>query len=309
AWAVFGNVDIALTDELDLLLALRYDEEDREQNVSLLQFPAGQPGARNKESFDKLQPKVTLRYQPTDNLNLYATWGEGFRSGQFNQNGIAQVAAGAGLNGVSDVADQEESESFEIGVKSTLLDNRLRLNAALFRTDVEGQQFFSFIGAISAQILTNIDEVSLEGGEIDLTFAATERLQFYAAAGWTDSEIDAYTVDPTAVGNDAPYIADMTFNTGFQYRAPLGDRFNLLMRVDYEHRGEQFWDTANSTSRDSLNFVNARLGLEEANGRWEVIGMVQNLNDIKYNSEWVAGGFSARAPGKIWTVRARYNFF
>ncbi|MEM9317252.1 MAG: TonB-dependent receptor, partial [Pseudomonadota bacterium] len=91
AWAVFGNVDIALTDELDLLLALRYDEEDREQNVSLLQFPAGQPGARNKESFDKLQPKVTLRYQPTDNLNLYATWGEGFRSGQFNQNGIAQV--------------------------------------------------------------------------------------------------------------------------------------------------------------------------------------------------------------------------
>ena len=309
AWAVFGNVDIELTNELDLLLALRYDEEDREQNVSLQQFPAGVPGARNKESFDKLQPKVTLRYQPTDTVNLYATWGEGFRSGQFNQNGISQVAAGAGLNGVSDVADQEESESFEIGIKTVLLDNRLRLNAALFDTEVEGQQFFSFIGAISAQILTNIDEVSLRGGEVDLTFAATERLQFYAAAGWTDSEIDAYTVDPTSVGNDAPYIADKTFNAGFQYRAPLGSRLNLLLRVDYEHRGEQFWDTVNSTARDGLNFVNARLGVEEASGRWEVIGMVQNLNDIEYNSEWVAGGFSARAPGKIWTVRARYNFF
>lgn len=309
AWAVFGNVDIGLTDELDLLLALRYDEEDREQNVSLQQFPAGQPGARNKESFDKLQPKITLRYQPTDTLNLYATWGEGFRSGQFNQNGISQVAAGAGLNGVSDVADQEESESFEIGVKTVLMDNRLRLNAAIFDTEVEGQQFFSFIGAISAQILTNIDEVSIRGGEVDLTFAATERLQFYAAAGYTDSEIDAYTVDPTAVGNDAPYIADVTYNAGWQYRAPLGERLNLLLRMDYEHRGEQYWDTANSTSRDALNFLNMRLGLEDAAGRWEVIGTIQNFNDVEYNSEWVAGGFSARAPGRIWTVRARYNFF
>ena len=145
SWAVFGSVDFSLSDLWDLTLALRYDEEDRTQDVSPLQFPAGQPGARNKASFDKLQPKVTLRYQPNDNHNWYLTWGEGFRSGQFNQNGIAQVAAGAGLIGVTDIAGQEESESIELGYKGSYLDDRVRLNAAVFSTDVEGQQFLSLI--------------------------------------------------------------------------------------------------------------------------------------------------------------------
>ena len=204
AWAVFGSVDYAFNDQWDLTLALRYDEEERVQDVSPLQFPAGVPGARNESTFDKLQPKITLRFQPNDASNYYLTWGEGFRSGQFNQNGIAAVAAGAGLVGVSDIADQEESESVELGYKGQFLDDRLRLNAAVFSTDVEGQQFFSFIGAISAQILTNIDEVSLSGGEIDVVYRATDNLELFGAFGLTNSEIEAYVVDPTAVGKRCP---------------------------------------------------------------------------------------------------------
>jgi iron complex outermembrane receptor protein len=308
SWAVFGSVDFSLSDTLDLSLAARYDEEERVQNVSPLQFPAGVPGARNESTFDKLQPKITARYQPNDDMNWYLTWGEGFRSGQFNQNGIAQVAAGAGLNGVTDIANQEESESIELGFKGRFMDDRVRLNAAAFSTDVEGQQFFSFIGAISAQILTNIDEVSLSGFEFDVVVRPTDQWQIFAAFGYTDSEIDAYTVDPTAVGNDAPYIARRTINLGAQHTASLTDSLDLFARVDYERRGEQFWDVNNTTSRDPLNFVNLRLGLESASGKWNLTGMVQNLNDERYNSEWVAGGFSAAAPGRIWNIKYRYNF-
>lgn len=308
AWAVFGNVDIEVTDRVDLTLALRYDEEDREQNVSPLQFPAGVPGARNKSSFDKLQPKVTLRYQPNDTSNFYLTWGEGFRSGQFNQNGISAVAAGAGLIGVTDVADQEESESIEFGYKGQFLDDRLRLNAAVFSSDVEGQQFFSFIGAISAQILTNIDEVSLSGGEIDLVYRATDALQIYAAYGFTNSQIEEYIVDPSVAGNDAPYIAEDTFNVGFQYTTPITSNMSLYARADYERRGEQFWDVQNSTARDALDLLNARLGIRSDSEKWELIASVYNLTDEEYNSEWVAGGFSARAPGRIYNLKYRYNF-
>lgn len=308
SWAVFGSVDFAINDLWDLSLALRYDEEDREQNVSPLQFPAGVPGANNQASFDKLQPKITLRYQPGDNHNLYFTWGEGFRSGQFNQNGISQVAAGVGLLGVSDVANQEESESVELGYKGQFMDDRLRLNAAVFSTDVEGQQFFSFIGAISAQILTNIDAVSLSGAELDVVYRVNDSLDVYAAYGFTDSEIDAYVVDPTAVGNDAPYIADSTLNVGFQYEVAVRSDLNFFLRSDFERRGEQFWDVQNSTARDALNFVNARIGLRGGDDRWELIASGQNLSDKQFNSEWVAGGFSARAPGRIWNLRYRYNF-
>ena len=306
---MFGNIDIAITDQFDLLLALRYDEENREQNVSPLQFPAGEPGAKNEASFDKVQPKITLRYQPNDHTNLYATWGEGFRSGQFKQNGIAEVAAGVGIEGVTDLVAQEDSSSVELGYKGQYVDNRLRINAAVFSTEVENQQFFSFIGAISAQILTSIPKVSLSGAEIDVFYQATDKLSLFAAYGFTDSEIDEYPTDITAVGNDAPYIAENTGNLGFQYRTPLTTNMGLFFRVDYERRGSQFWDVNNSTARSALDFVNARLGLESEDGKWSATATGQNLGDENYNSEWVSGGFSAAAPGRVWNVQFRYNFY
>lgn len=310
ATAVFGQLAVDVTSRTELALALRYDEEKRVQRVSPLQFPAGEPGARNEATFDKLQPKVTFRYRPTERLNLYATWGQGFRSGQFNQNGISDVARSVGLVGVSDIADQEDTESFEVGFKGQFLDDRMRVSAALFDTSVEGQHFFSFIGAISAQILTNIDKVDLRGGELDLQFQPVERLNLYASFGYTDSEIKAYRVDPAAVGNRAPYIARETANLGAQYEFPLPLRnTSLLTRVDYEFRGSQYWDVQNSTARDDLNFVHLRVALEGEGGRWSLSGGVQNLTDERYNSEWVAGGFSAAAPGRIWNMRFRWNFF
>lgn len=308
SWAAFGSIDYEVTETWDLSLALRYDEEERVQNVSPLQFPAGEPGARNKSTFDMWQPKLTARYQPTDNQNWYLTYGEGFRSGQFNQNGISAVAASVGLLGVSDVADQEESKSIELGYKGQFLDDRLRLNAAVFNTEVEGQQFFSFIGAISAQILTNIDEVSLYGGEVDVVYRASDSLDLFAAYGFTDSEIDKYVVDPSAEGNNAPYIAENTFNAGFQFQTPMTDDLEFFLRGDYERRGEQYWDVQNTTARDALDLINARVGVRASDGSWELVASGYNLTDEEYNSEWVSGGFSARAPGTIWNVKFRYNF-
>lgn len=309
ARAVFGQANMDLREDFELSLALRYDEEERVQDVSPLQFPAGAPGARNKETFDMLQPKVTLRYKPSDAHSLYATWGRGFRSGQFNQNGISDVAEAVGLNGIRDVVDQEESESFEVGFKGMFLDDRLRVIAAAFATEVEGQQFFSFIGEVSAQILTNIDEVQLYGGELALNLRATENLDLYASAGYTDSEIKEYIVDPSLEGNDAPYIAETTFNIGGQYEIPLPmGNLNAFARVDFERRGSQFWDVQNSTERDALDFLSVRLGVTEANDRWSLLWQLQNALDEEYNSEWVSGGFSARAPGRIWNLRLRYNF-
>jgi iron complex outermembrane receptor protein len=309
AQAVFAQTSFDIADDFELSLAVRYDEEERVQDVSPLQFPAGAPGARNKETFDMVQPKVTLRYQPSDQHNLYATWGKGFRSGQFNQNGVGEVAESIGLVGITDVVDQEETESFEVGYKGLFLDDRLRVVAAAFSTDVQGAQFFSFIGAISAQILTNVDEVQLYGGELELNYRATQNLSLYASAGYTDSEIEKYLVDPTAEGNKAPYIAEETFNLGGQYEFPLGDsNLNLFARVDYEYRGNQYWDVVNSSDRDALDFLSVRVGLSDADDKWSLLGQVQNALDEEYNSEWVAGGFSARAPGRIWNLRLRYNF-
>ena len=307
AWAIFGQVNYAFTDNLDLTVALRYDEEKRDQSVSAFNT-GGQPGANNTETFDKFQPKVTLNYAATENVNVYGTWGEGFRSGQFNQNGTSAAAIGAGLAGVNDVVEQEDSESFEIGVKSELLDGQLRLNAAYFDTTVEGQQYFVFIGGIGAQVLINIDEVELSGYELDAVYRVTDGLDIYASYGVTDSEVIEYATDPSFVGNDAPYIADSTFNAGFQWRAGLSDSLDLVSRVDYEQRGEQFWSPNNVAPRDALDLVNVRVALEDSEGKWSLAAYVNNATDEEYNSEYVLGGFVHRANPRVWRLDYRYNF-
>src|SRR3546814_17289930 len=85
-----------------------------------------------RNSYDPFQPKFSAKYKVSDNVNLFGSWGVGFRSGQFNQSGVAAVAAAAGVTGVSDVVKQEKAETFEAGFTSDLLGRRLRLNGTFY---------------------------------------------------------------------------------------------------------------------------------------------------------------------------------
>lgn len=316
AWSLFFNTAYDVTDRLELAFAGRYDKDSREQQVSPLQgnyvngvfvSPTGVPGSLNKAEFDLFQPKVTARYAALDNLNLYASWGKGFRSGQFNQNGVGAVAAGGGVMGVSDLLPQEETSTYELGFKSSLMDG-VTLNASGYRTKVENAPYFVFIGAVSAQVLVPVDEIEIWGGEVELTANLYDGLDFYAAFGLADSEIQEYTVNPAAVGNYAPYVAKTTFNTGLQYRTPITSSIGIFGRVDYERRGEQFWDPENTTARSALNLVNARAGFEANDGSWALTASVDNLTDEVYNSEWVLGGFANAGVPRLWRVDLRVNF-
>ena len=307
AWAVFGNAAYDITDRLELSVALRYDRDIRRQTVDP-RNTAGVPGAVNRRTFDKLQPKVTLTYDVAEDAVAYGSWGVGFRSGQFNQNGVREAAAAAGVQGVGDFTPEEVAETFEVGFKSELLDNRLRLNGAAFYTQDKRPAYFVFIGSISAQVLVPIDKVRLIGGELEAIARLAPGLDAYVSVGLTDSEVREYAVNPDAVGNRAPYVPKTTFNAGLQYRTDITERFGLFARVDYERRGRQFWDPENTTDRSALNLVNARLGIEDPAGRWTLTGSVENLTDEVYNSEFVSGGFAHPAPPRIWSVDLRYNF-
>lgn len=315
AWALFGNVSYDINDDLEIALALRYDEDKREQNISPLNtagLPAGctvsnTAACQQKETYSKLQPKVSVRYALGEDANIYASYGEGFRSGQFNQFGVAAAAAGAGVIGVSDQVDAEVTKTAEIGIKSELLDNRLRLNSGVFHTKTN-PLYFVFVGAVGAQVLVNIDDVRLIGGEIEAAFSVSEGLDVYAGFGYTDSEIQQNTLNPATVGNEAPYIAENTFNMGAQYRTDISDDIGFIARIDYERRGAQFWDPENSTDRSALNLVNARIGIEAIDGKWSLTAASKNLTDKEYNSEWVLGGFAHPAAPRTWHVDFKYNF-
>ena len=305
AYALFGQLNYDVSEQFEASLALRYDEDQRAQIVSP-HNTTGSQGARREATFDKLQPKITLRYLATPDVNVFASWSEGFRSGQFNQLGTAAAAQAAGVDGVFDVVGQEETEAFELGLKARIMGGRGNFDASLFSTGVKGQQYFLFFAPTSSQVLAGIDEVQLSGGELEFSVSLTDGLDIYAGYGFTDSEIEAYSVEPSFVGNAAPYVPDHTINLGFQYRQPVTDQVGLFLRTDFERRGRQFWDPNNSSARDDVDLINARFGLE--GDRWQLIGWAKNLADEEYLAEFVLGGFVHLAPPRSYGIDFTYTF-
>lgn len=316
AWAVFGNAAYDVTSALELSLALRYDKDERQQRVDARNtagVPAGctsaaSPGCERTASFDRVQPKVSLRYQLSDDAQIYGSWGRGFRSGEFNQFGTGAAAASVGLPAVGDLVDPEYTESYEMGFKSELLDRRLRLNAAAFDTTVRGQQYFVFVGSIGAQVLVNVDKVRIRGGEIEAVANLADGLDVYAGLGISDSEIRQYAINPADIGNRAPYVPQTSYNLGSQYRFPISASLRALARVDFISKGKQYWDPENSAPRATVNLLNVRMALEDAKGRWTFTAAINNVTDEKYNAEFVLGGFAQPAFPRAWTADFRYNF-
>jgi iron complex outermembrane receptor protein len=316
AWALFGNVAYDVTDRLEISVAGRYDKDSRRQSVLPNQtgsLPAGCTVAApnlcvKRNSYDLFQPKVSFRYQASENFNLFGSWGIGFRSGQFNQSGVAAAALLAGVNGVSDVVQQEKAETFELGFKSDLFDRRLRLNGTFYTTSDKNPLYFVFIGSIGAQVLVNIDQVRSTGFELEAQAKLTDGLDLFANYGYTHSRVKKYSVDPLLVGNVTPYVPKDTWALGAQYRTNLTDSVGVFVRADVEHHGKQYWDPENSTARNSYQLANLRFGIEHPDGKWSLIGSVDNLFDKKYNSEWVLGGFVHPGLPRTWSIDLNYKF-
>jgi len=308
AWAVFGDATYEINSQFEIDAAIRYDEDSRQNTTDtptrFLPDPTAFNGEVRKHTFSETQPKGTLRYKPTDNLTLYGGWSRGFRSGGFNQTGVGAIALAAGNLGVHDLFDAEVADTWELGAKSQFLDRRLNANLSVFHTKSRNGYFFYFDATTSTQNLGNLD-ATYKGVELELQARATDRLDLYANFGYTDGKIDRME-DPTVVGNKPPLLTKNTFAAGFQYHQPLTDGINGTLRLDFQEIGRTWWDPYNVTSRDPVNLVDLRAGLET--DRWTLTAWSKNLTDKKYNAEFSAGGFLWRALPRRYGVDFTFKF-
>jgi iron complex outermembrane receptor protein len=302
AYALFGQINYDLRDDLELSAALRYDRDERELTIMALNqylpvfaFPSGRQGDVREADFDSVQPKVTLSWRPNDDWTLYGTYAEGFRSGGFNLSGVATgvaTLAGAGVpglpQGVRDSYGQEDTEGFEFGVKSTLLDGALRFDAALFDTEVKNGFTFVFVAPFTAQTTRNIKAADVRGAEASVTWLATQRLQLDVGLGLLDSEVtDSDWVGAggiSIIGKEMPQNPDSTANLGLSYRGELGGNREWYARADYRRLGEVYWEPENFVARDPLSLVDLRFGITSASG-WEVVAWIDNVSDKDWISE------------------------
>jgi iron complex outermembrane receptor protein len=308
AWAVFGDVTFEISDQFEVDVALRYDEDKRENTTdtppAFLPDPSASTGEVRTQTFSETQPKFTLRYKPNDDITLFGGWSRGFRSGGFNQTGVGAVADASGIAGVNDVFQAEVADTWEVGFKGQFLDRRLNVGVSVFDTESTNGYFFVFLAANSTQNLGNLD-ADYKGAEFEISAKLTDNFELFGSYGYTDSEITGME-DPSVIGNQAPLVSKNTYNLGAQWRQPLSANLALALRADYQHVGETWWEPYNTTSRDPIDLVDLRVGLEGE--KWAVTAWSKNLTDEEYNAEFSPGGFLFRALPLRYGVEFSYNF-
>lgn len=289
AWAVFGQAAYDITDSLEISAALRYDSEDRE-NVNTVPGGVNAPlGFTRTATFQRAQPRISLLYKATENINFYATYGEGFRSGGFNALGSRAIiqALDDPTTSVQDNFGAETSSSYEIGVKTTFFDRRLTLNASLFSTNVENAHFFRFFPVSLARPITIVDENEIKGAEFDFQARVTDELTIFGGAGVIDTEITANAGEPTSVGKKFPFTPDHNILLGAQYTTQVMDGVDGIARIEWNQTGETWFDIRNTpgTARPVIDLVNLRLSLEGET--WTASLFSRNLFDEEYNVDAV----------------------
>jgi len=265
SFGVFGQEQIALTERLGLGLALRYDEDDREQVNVLNDF-------KRQETFSGFQPSVRLSYDMGDQL-VYASWGRAFLPGGFNTPDPDPF--------ITDDFDEQVVDTLEIGAKTQWLDGRLTLNGAFFYSFVDGYQYF-ILNAMS-QVIDNIDQVDIYGVEVQGRAHLTEGLSFYTSLGTTATDIKSNPLEPTTVGNEAPRAVDYTLNMGFDVNQPLTDDMTLVGTIGYERRGERTWDIGNDFVQDPVDLLNLRIGVDR--GPYNLSFFGKNLTDEEFYTD------------------------
>lgn len=338
-WAAFAQVTWNINDTLRLVLGGRYSEEDKSADKRQVHFgsdnvalpatdPSGQTpnvlwalnplfGAFSIEPYDRIRgdrtekefnPLVTLQWDATDDIMLYATYVEGFKAGGFDirSNGHPDPAVvnaqnlGRGLDVVGVFEFEDESAvSYEIGAKMRL-GARAELNATWFFTEYTDLQTSQFDGVLGFNV-TNAGEAEISGVELDGRWAIAEGLTLNGALAYLDF---AYTdflnnqcyfgqavLEPGAVqpdgatcdatGKRKEYTPEWTGSLTLDYVRPLTASLELRTALDLMYSDSYTYNPTLDprSTQDAFTKVNLRVALSEVSGRWELAFVGQNLTD------------------------------
>ncbi|WP_309662417.1 TonB-dependent receptor domain-containing protein [Sphingomonas sp.] len=326
-YAAFASADYAFSDQLKASLALRYDIEDRavSNRVPVATDPItggpinpGQafgPIQDGSKSFKMLEPKLALSYKPQPNMNIYADWGVGFKSGGFNNQGSAAIVNANFNDGVtpgtidadvviSDQYRKERSSAFEVGTKGSLLGGHVTYDLAGYYTRIRDMQFFEFfVGGFGLlRVVSNIDRVDVKGVELNLNARIVEGWSVFGAVNFTDSKIKKNSSRPDTVGNKSPYTADYTLNLGTQVEVPVSATMKLFARADYRLTGPTWFSTVQDQIGPTLftglipisavSFLPAEFGNADFGAaRRDAFGVV-NLRAGVEGANWKVTGFA-----------------
>ena len=277
AWSLslFGQATMVM-QRFEATAGLRYDYESRDASIdrtfSVMGFTSPLGSTRGDRSFERILPRFSVAYRSSDEIKTYASAARGFKAGGFN------LTAPTG----DESFGTETSWTYELGVKTQWLEDRLTANAAVFFVDWDDMQLSQF-DPLAGGYVANAGKSTSQGVELELAGKLSDALTVFGTAGYLDTEFDSFTdsFGQNVAGRNLPFAPDMTFGAGAQYTHQITDKAQGFARIDWFHIGEFFYDAGNLGS-ESFNLTNLRLGWTQSGIRFE--GFVSNLLDEEYVS-------------------------
>ena len=303
SYAAFSQFNWQFAEDWRLTAGLRFSRDEREMKVfngnrliaCLVPAPGtlvtGQPTNPNNgpalcpqtfdDSFSEPSWLVSLDHEFSENLMGYGKVAYGYRTGGRNQRGLNTRESFAKF-------DPETVTEYEVGLKADILDNRLRLNVALFWDDYEDAQRSTTVPTLSGApttVITNAAKAEVRGMELEAALYATDHLTLRAGIGLTDAKYDEF-VDVTGDRTDEEFdVPEWTANFSGRYQRPV-DWGQWAIQLDYQWIDEYVqWPTAinlNAVTQGSYGLVNARLSFNLRGLNADISLFGKNLTDEEY---------------------------
>ncbi|WP_288409217.1 TonB-dependent receptor [uncultured Sphingomonas sp.] len=315
SYAAFGDISFDVTDKLKISGGLRYTKDDKtgtvfRRNYTGIRSPRfgnanAVPGLirtdyTNDRSFDQFTPRVSISYEPRKDLNLYASWGRGFKSGGFDMRGDA-VFTPTTVNGY----EPEKITSYEVGMKGAFLDRTLFLNMAGYYSRYTDQQVTIQVPNIAGGIASFVDnagKADIYGLEIEGRMVPSRNFSAQVSFGYTNADYKEFLTfinggtTPVDVANQRVFQNTPEFTAAASFTASTdfaGGSLSVTPEVTLRSDYSLFEIPTPALDQDGYALVNASVNWLSDNGRYRLGMALRNLTDERYR----VGGYNF--PGAL----------
>ena len=317
SYAAFAQGYIHFNDLWTLTLGARYTKDKKKYSLESDTLIAGNVTgsfiALKDDSWSNFSPRVALDYAISDAAMVYGSIAQGYKGGGYNSRATLPVLVGP--------YDEETVTAWEIGIKSDLMDGRMRLNAAAFFNQYEDLQVsVQRPGAVRAEsITTNVAEAEISGIELEMTFLPIDNLQIGFNLGFMDPEYTDFCDDTDGASDYFPsdcggfelefapgqwLIAEDLTHLDLSNAPKRSGSLLVTYDIPTEYGVVTLYGDARYTNRyntwgrsndplfyrDSVTLVNAHISFMDDDDRYQITAFVTNLTDEEVISGAVATG-------------------
>lgn len=267
------------------------------------------PNERGVSKASEFTPSLTLDYQPAEDVLLYATYAEGFKSGGFTQRVFPPEP-------VIPSFEPEFAEVLEIGAKTEWFSRRLRLNGALFTTDYTNLQIIVNDGI--APKVQNAGEARIRGVELEFEALPTEWLRLTGGFSHLDAkyrEVDLRAF-PVSLDSQLVNTPEWSASLGATATAYKGEVGSVVVQADWSYTGDVYKDAVNTPAlkQDGFHLFGASATYTHSGEAFSATLGVTNLSDERYlvtglsEMQFIGMTYGVFSRPREWYLRLAYRF-